>query len=74
MSELRDFSAKHISDGLVKLPPLAFECVLSEVKPSQFKNARGVWSEEALQEFSNMVLGKKLRAKVCNFCLYLYNK
>lgn len=64
LSDLRNFSEKNIADGLHTIMPLACEFVLSEIKPSLLKNPRGVWSEEAHEEFRNLTEGKIFTAEI----------
>lgn len=47
------------------------ECVLSEVQPNYVKNPRGLWTKQATDIISNLVLKKPVYGKVnMNFFMY----
>lgn len=46
------------------IPFLAFECELTEIRPSSVKCPDGKWTKEANNVFTNMVLGKKFLAQI----------
>ncbi|GLH06847.1 Probable ATP-dependent RNA helicase spindle-E [Gryllus bimaculatus] len=50
LREIRD-----ATDPSTSAPPQAFECVLSELRPSLINNPRGGWSDTAKQDFSSKV-------------------
>ncbi|KAK7866118.1 hypothetical protein R5R35_011634 [Gryllus longicercus] len=50
LREIRD-----ATDPSTNAPPQAFECVLSELRPSLINNPRGGWSDTAKQDFSSKV-------------------
>ncbi|XP_054716874.1 ATP-dependent RNA helicase TDRD9-like [Uloborus diversus] len=49
---------------LLNTPALAFECFLSEVKPSSLLDPSGNWCQEANMWFKNQINGARLHAKV----------
>lgn len=39
----------------MKIPPLAFHCTLTKLKPSSTKNPDGRWSSESIREFEEII-------------------
>lgn len=62
--DLRELSGPLIEDESLTTPPQAFECVLSEIRPSLIACSKGGWSPAAKKEFSSLVLGQSLYGKV----------
>ncbi|XP_067013969.2 probable ATP-dependent RNA helicase spindle-E [Anabrus simplex] len=56
-SALKSFGRdKEFISEVMSIPPLALECVLSEIQPSLLRNPRGLWTDEAMDEFKRIVL------------------
>ncbi|GIX99928.1 ATP-dependent RNA helicase TDRD9 [Caerostris darwini] len=61
-SDLRDIPDS--TPDVLNTPALAFECFLSEVRPSSHKNINGQWSDEANKWFKSEISGRHLHAKI----------
>jgi hypothetical protein len=63
-SDLREFSDETEKSEILEVPFQAFECILSEIQPSLFRNSQGLWTEEAQREFRRLVQNKVLFGQV----------
>lgn len=56
---------RELTEGLLKTkPPQAMECVLSNIKPSQISNPRGIWSDTINDMFDSVTNGCTLYGQV----------
>jgi hypothetical protein len=64
ISQLLDFGHSLLNTGVHTIPPVAMECVLSEVEPSVLTCCNGQWSQEANRFFTELVKDKNFYAQV----------
>lgn len=53
-----------VSAKFIDIPPLCFECCLTEVQPNVLDSPHGAWSNKANQWFKDETDGKTLKAEV----------
>ncbi|XP_076314429.1 ATP-dependent RNA helicase TDRD9-like [Tachypleus tridentatus] len=63
LSDIYEIDPENTPD-LLTAPAQAFECVLSEVRPSALRSPRGQWTREARDWFKTQVDGQNLVARV----------
>lgn len=54
LCDLRQLKNK---DAITDIPALAFECTLSNIRPSILHNLNGLWSQNAFKEFNKLIGG-----------------
>ncbi|XP_022255850.1 putative ATP-dependent RNA helicase TDRD9 [Limulus polyphemus] len=63
LNDIYDIDPEKTPD-LLTTPAQAFECVLSEVRPSALRSPRGQWTKEARDWFKTQIDGQDLVARV----------